>query len=30
MIKLLFAFWFGLIVGVITMCVLQVSKRGDE
>lgn len=30
MIKLLFMFWSGLIIGVVIMCILQVSKRGDE
>ena len=29
MIKLLFMFWFGVIVGVITMCVIVVSKKGE-
>nr|DAM35616.1 MAG TPA: Protein of unknown function (DUF3789) [Caudoviricetes sp.] len=30
MIKLLFMFWFGVITGVITMCILATSKRGDK
>lgn len=29
MVKLLFMFWFGVIVGVITMCVIVVSKKGE-
>ena len=29
MIKLLFMFWFGVIVGVVTMCVIVVSKKGE-